>query len=71
MKTITAYKTSDGRVFEIESEAKVHEGKMEFEKRLNRFLVSNDICRSNISSGEVLNLISENREELLKILKGE
>jgi hypothetical protein len=63
MKKVTAYKTSDGRIFENELEAIDYENTIKFKDEIMELLVKKDVLHSN----ETMEFIVENRDLLKDI----
>lgn len=65
MKTITAYKLSDGSIVECEKEAIETQKKLDFKDELYHLI---EMTESYIHSSDLVEFMDENAEELFKIL---
>lgn len=63
---ISGFKTTDGRVFEVETLALGHEAGIVRESRVDAFC-DQHVCR-DMSVSDIAKLLLEHREELLQIL---
>jgi len=69
LEQVNAYKTSDGKLFENEEDAKNHLFKLSFEEPI--YNIVNYIFQSyeNISKEDIVNFIINQREILLNVLQ--
>lgn len=66
MKTIKAYKTIDGKVFENYDEAVAHDKKVRFETDLKKFV--DEMCYNGMDKHAIFDILKENVEELRAIM---
>ena len=66
MKTTNAYKTSDGRLFEIESDALEWQAELDFRDWYD----SNELYsgESSVKCSDIISWLKENKEMVLKII---
>ena len=64
---MTAFKTTDGKIFVNEKEAKKHESLYDLKTHITSFVES--YCWNSMLKSDIENVIFENYEELLVILK--
>jgi hypothetical protein len=70
MKTITAFKTSDGRVFEVESQAHAHEFGVTYNELLIEFFNGHCSYKSDTPTGSVVRRAIIEWEMFQKLKKG-
>lgn len=63
--TVTAFRTTDGTLFEGEKEAKTHQANLDLRKALSDFC--DEHAYSGMTSCDVFNLLVDNADALKKI----
>ena len=66
MKTIEAYKTTDGKIFESKADAKIHQLDIDLAINLENFMDNKDT--TNGFDSEFIEFVIENKTELKDIL---
>jgi hypothetical protein len=66
MKTIEAFKTTDGKVFESKADAKIHQ--IELDLRVNLKILTESKDSSYDFDSEFIDFVIENKTELIDIL---
>lgn len=67
LKSITAYKTSDGLIFEDEGNANEHQTSLNLSNKISKFVET--YCYSGMTNNDVYDIIMENLDELRECLK--
>ena len=67
MNKIDAYRTSDGKVFTLERDAKEHEDELILRNKVNEWV--EDYCWGTMTKQDIVDIIMENLEELQDAIK--
>lgn len=67
MKTINAFKTTDGQIFENKKDAEIHQNITDFKKSLTNLIEQSDLYSGDEQT--VFNFIVESKNKLKDMLK--
>jgi len=65
---VKMFKTKDGKTFEVESDAMIHEEEVIIKEKLEKFV--DDHYYYDMSKSDITDILYENIDELIKIFKG-